>query len=123
MNFDTLPDEILREIARDSEPVYKALILAYPHFARMVNVYDAMINFGHDVKIVNSIICWYRNGKLHRVNGPARVDRLGNSEWYRDGLLHRDGGPARVLLTGREWYQNGVLHCDDGPAMIWVGGR
>lgn len=37
---------------------------------------------------------WFRNGVLHRENGPAVVAPDGSTYWYADGKLHRDDGPA-----------------------------
>ena len=30
---------------------------------------------------------WYRDGKLHREDGPAVERSNGTKEWYRDGIL------------------------------------
>lgn len=68
---------------------------------------------------------WYKNGKLHRLDGPA-IDLVPEQqEWYKDGERHRVGGPAFVYndpkypsLSKQEWWQNGVLHREDGPARI-----
>lgn len=82
-------------------------------------------------KIVEEV--WYRNGALHRDDGPAIVRALpvGDRDeyWYRDGLLHRDDGPARLLAdeAGREifieWYRGGKLHAEGRPALIHQDGR
>jgi hypothetical protein len=73
---------------------------------------------------------YYRNGVLHRDDGPAFVmrDETGPSlpiteQYYRDGKLHRDDGPAVVWnygTSGREeaHYRDGKLHREDGPAWI-----
>jgi len=37
---------------------------------------------------------WYRNGKLHREDGPAIEYNYGTKYWYRNGKLHREDGPA-----------------------------
>jgi hypothetical protein len=29
---------------------------------------------------------WYFKGKLHRIDGPARIYANGRVEWYRNGL-------------------------------------
>jgi hypothetical protein len=66
---------------------------------------------------------WYMNGLLHRVNGPAimivdvRTREYIERSWYQNGKLHRLDGPAIVTLTKQEWYQNGQLHRLDGPAI------
>jgi len=64
-----------------------------------------------------------KDGKLHRLDGPA-VERLnGYKAWYKNGLRHRLDGPARELEIGaRHWYQNGELHRLDGPAVMCDNG-
>jgi hypothetical protein len=37
---------------------------------------------------------YYRDGVLHRLDGPATISRHGDQYWYRAGLRHRDDGPA-----------------------------
>src|SRR5438105_15551798 len=61
---------------------------------------------------------WYRDGQLHRDDGPAIEDPSGRKAWYRDGQLHRDDGPAVEDPSGyKEWYRDGQRHRDDGPAV------
>lgn len=61
---------------------------------------------------------WYKNGVLHRENGPAVVNYwLGKKkyleEWYKGGQLHREDGPALVEYNEEgqkiteEYYLNG----------------
>jgi hypothetical protein len=48
---------------------------------------------------------WYKNGQLHREDGPAREEfynvpgdesrRIDERRWYNNGQLHREDGPAR----------------------------
>lgn len=64
---------------------------------------------------------WYRNGKIHRDNGPAITYPDGmREEWYHDGLLHRLDGPAASYDEQGIyiWYLNGIIHRHDGPAVI-----
>ena len=62
---------------------------------------------------------WYKDGCLHRIDGPAVTHSSGSMFWYKDGLLHREDGPAAVHSDGtQEWYKEGELHRDDGPAYI-----
>jgi hypothetical protein len=47
---------------------------------------------------------WFRNGRSHRIGGPARVVRASNGsmlseEWRVAGELHRVGGPALIERT------------------------
>jgi hypothetical protein len=66
---------------------------------------------------------WYRDGKLHREDGPAVELADGSREWYRDGKLHREDGPAVERADGdREWYRDGKLHREDGPAVELADG-
>jgi hypothetical protein len=61
---------------------------------------------------------WYRDGELHRTNGPAVKRSDGSREWYRDGELHRTNGPAVELDDGTlQWWRHGLLHREDGPAI------
>lgn len=54
---------------------------------------------------------YYRNGKLHRDDGPAVIKPDGTQEWYKEGKLHRDDGPAVIYTFGEEqWYNNGEIH-------------
>jgi len=52
-------------------------------------------------------------------------DEYGNKYWTRkDGKFHRLDGPAVEYNNGhKEWYQNGKLHRLDGPAVEYVDGR
>lgn len=62
---------------------------------------------------------WYRNGKLHRENGPALIWANGDQSWYIDGVQHRADGPAYVSACGRHkaWFFNGKFHRENGPAI------
>jgi hypothetical protein len=65
----------------------------------------------------NSSKYWYRNGELHREDGPAAVSSEGKA-WFRNGLRHRSDGPAVELENGdKQWYTNGEPHRVDGPAV------
>jgi len=62
--------------------------------------------------------CRY-NGKIHRENGPAMINRLGDHLWFKHGKLHRGGGlPAIICHDGRKkWCVNDKTHREDGPAL------
>lgn len=64
----------------------------------------------------NGDIFWYRNGKLHRENGPAIEFANGDKHWYINGKLHREDGPAiEDAINGIEkWYKNGELYRENG---------
>ncbi len=64
---------------------------------------------------------WYnKNGKLHRLDGPAIEDAEGKY-WYLNGKRHREDGPAIEWVDGdKSWYLNGKRHREDGPAVVWA---
>jgi hypothetical protein len=67
----------------------------------------------------NGSLFWYRDGELHREDGPAVIKPDGSQFWKRDGQLHREDGPAEIWADGtRRWYRNNRLHREDGPAEI-----
>ncbi len=67
--------------------------------------------------------CWYKNNRLHRVNGPAVEKKNGDKEWYLNGKRHREDGPALIYPDLIEvWYFNDKEHRLDGPAKIWADG-
>jgi len=52
---------------------------------------------------------WLMNGRLHRADGPAVVNReMGITEWYSGGEKHRADGPAVMFDDGSSqwWYDN-----------------
>lgn len=63
---------------------------------------------------------WYdKDGRLHRVDGPAVEFKDGEKRWCKRGELHREDGPAVERPDGsKSWYLNGKRHRADGPAII-----
>lgn len=48
---------------------------------------------------------WWKNGKRHRVDGPAVIHPDGFRAWYIHGNLHRVDGPAMIWPNGSNaWY-------------------
>jgi hypothetical protein len=85
------------------------------------------------VRLKNGAIAYYKDGKLHREDGPAYVGQEGNlkrtivEKWCIDGKFHREGGPAYIKrsvnghgneVTLQIWYKNNVIENDKGPAFI-----
>ena len=61
---------------------------------------------------------WYKEGMLHREDGPAAEYSDGIKYWYKEGLWHREDGPAIEGIGGhKEWYKEGKCHRLDGPAV------
>ena len=73
-------------------------------------------------------VTYYKNGKIHREDGPAIEWRNGNRHWYLNDCLHRTDGPAIELVeteqrcTINKWSINGKFHREDGPAVEWGNG-
>ena len=66
---------------------------------------------------------WFQNGYLHRLDGPAVKYRDGTTLWKRYGKFHRLDGPAVEFASGtKEWWQNGKRHRLDGPAYLGAKG-
>lgn len=69
---------------------------------------------------------FWRNGRMHRVGGPAftEINENGRYElWYYDGKLNRtDGGPSLSMANGmiRMWHRDGKLNRTDGPAVMFA---
>jgi len=60
--------------------------------------------------IINEVICYYLNGKLHREDGPAvECISSGGRYWYQNGLCHRLDGPACEYFGAQMWYYQGEL--------------
>lgn len=47
---------------------------------------------------------WFKDGLLHREDGPAVIKKNGYKAWYKDGLRHREDGPAMINLDGSNYY-------------------
>ena len=72
----------------------------------------------------NGVLSFTLFGKLHRVDGPARIWSDGSFEWYYNGKLHRPCGPAveYKVYGAKYWYWHGNLHRLDGPAAEYSSG-
>lgn len=66
---------------------------------------------------------WYVVDVLHRTDGPAVEWSDGSFEWHFQGKLHRVDGPAYKNPQAEKWYLNGNLHRDNGPAACYDSGR
>jgi hypothetical protein len=66
---------------------------------------------------------WFKDGKYHRLDGPAIELANGSKYWYIDGQCHRADGPAIEFADGRKvWCVDGKCHRVDGPAIEYVDG-
>jgi hypothetical protein len=66
---------------------------------------------------------WYKDGELHREDGPAVEYLNGTKYWYKNNYRHREDGPAVEYSDGeKHWYKNGLFHREDGPAIEYLSG-
>lgn len=74
------------------------------------------------------IISYYKNGILHRTNGPAQYYyhiNMNVEVYYRNGKIHRKNGPAIIkyfnilnIVKEEHYYINGLHHRINEPAVI-----
>ena len=56
-------------------------------------------------------IFWFKNGLLHREDGPAVEWADGSKNWHKHGKYHREDGPAVEWANGyKEWWLNGIRY-------------
>jgi|JI10StandDraft_1071094.scaffolds.fasta_scaffold12366_2 hypothetical protein len=62
-------------------------------------------NFTGITEFLNGSKRWYKDGKYHRIDGPAIEFANGTKEWYKEGKYHRLDGPAIEWSDGgKAWY-------------------
>lgn len=87
-------------------------------------------NFTGIVKRENYLEIYYKNGSIHRKDGPAYISKYMYNNlknftyiWYKKGKKHRIGGPAVEIWDGsKEWWVNNKKHRIDAPAVVGVDG-
>jgi hypothetical protein len=68
-------------------------------------------NFTGIVEFSSGTKCWFKDGKFHRENGPAREWADGTRYWYKNGKWHREDGPACDYSNGTKfWYLEGIYY-------------
>lgn len=72
---------------------------------------------GPAVELENGYKAWYKEGKLHRIGGPALI-KEGTIAYYQEGILHRSDGPALIKPDVQAYYFNGKLHRTNGGAIV-----
>lgn len=66
----------------------------------------------------NGDVIYYKDGMIHREDGPAMECKNGDKFWFHNEVPHRIGGPACEFANGpKMWMVNGVRHREDGPAI------
>lgn len=103
--LNVLPREWVEELL---DPLYYEIMPVYEKGSnsRLVTTYETVL------------VLKNRDNQRHSENGPAFIRKNGNEEWYRNGELHREDGPAKTFFNTREWHLNGKRHRLDGPAIV-----
>ena len=66
-------------------------------------------NFSGVCKTLDETVRWFKNGVLHREDGPAIIWEDGTKEWFVNGKRHCTTGAAYVYPTGcKEYWIEGV---------------
>ena len=67
---------------------------------------------------------WFKDGNLHREDGPAVEYSTGSNEWWLNGKRHREDGPAIEAEDGTKmWFKHGKRHREEGPAIEYANGE
>ena len=61
--------------------------------------------------VTNGDKFWFKNGKLHREDGPAMEYANGDKYWFKDGKRHREDGPAIENTNGyKDYWHNDIRY-------------
>jgi len=72
---------------------------------------DIPKNFTGIIEWLDGSKDWFKEGKRHREDGPARECLSGYKEWIKEGEFHRIDGPAIEYTDGSgEWWINGIYY-------------
>jgi len=65
---------------------------------------------------------WVKNGKFHRVDGPAIEDNNGDKFWFKENNRHRIDGPAIEWAGGgKKWYyEDKEIKCESTEEFIRI---
>jgi hypothetical protein len=103
-------------------PANAVVVTKMDDLYRNPNIYE--VELDRRVKVEKDEIKYYKNGKVHRDDGPALISSDGNVVYCKNGNFHRDNGPAIIGKNGNILYfKYGDLHRDDGPAVIHADGQ
>jgi hypothetical protein len=70
---------------------------------------------GYEYKeYTDGIKAWFRNGEIHREDGPAAIWPDRSKIWYINGKRHREDGPALICPDGlKAWYLDGIEYTEE----------
>ena len=59
----------------------------------------------------------------YNFTGVCKIIQYNSIRHYKNGCLHREDGPAIIYEDCEEWYIDGELHREDGPALVYGFGQ
>ena len=69
------------------------------------------------------IYLYYINSVPKDFTGVCKISSNMSIRHYKNGFLHREDGPAEIYEDGdRCWHINGLKHREDGPAVEYKDG-
>ena len=54
------------------------------------------MNIRNGVENYNGVLLHYKNGRVHREDGPAKIWPDGTMEWWFNGEIHNEDGPSAI---------------------------
>ncbi|HNC55217.1 MAG TPA: hypothetical protein PLP33_07225 [Leptospiraceae bacterium] len=77
---------------------------------------DVPKNFTGVAEFPNGNKHWFKEGRLHRLEGPAIEYSDGSKEWWFEGQIHRTDGPAIEYRDGTNlWYIEDCCYFPNDP--------
>ena len=62
----------------------------------------------------DGILHWYKEGQLHRIDGPAIIQKGWRKIWYQHNHIHRLDGAAVEWDDGHKtWYVHGTNYTEE----------
>ena len=96
---------------------------------KIINSEGNEIPFTGKIRGENESLSYYKEGKLHREDGPAIEHLNGKKEWWVNGALHREDGPAVeypngdkiYYLKGKEIHYSNLLSLIRNENLMFIG--
>ncbi len=76
---------------------------------KIISLGDIPKNYTGIVENLFKTKYWYKNGKVHREDGPACITEHGTKVWHIDDKKHSTDGPA--------------VECKNGYDQYWINGK
>lgn len=68
------------------------------------------------------VLMWFKNGEIHRTDGPAYINGNGYKEWWKHDKRHCEVGPAVFHKDGScSWWLNNILITNENDISLCNG--